>query len=253
VLTQRIIPCLDICDGRVVKGIRFQNLRDSGDPVERAQAYAAAGADELVMLDVSATPEGRGTAIRTVEAVRKVLTIPLTVGGGVRTLADAKTLLAAGADKVSLNTAAVETPQVLTDIAEQLGRQCTVLAVDAARRESGSGWEVVIRSGKQRTGLDVLDWIEQAVARGAGEVLLTSFDRDGTRLGYDTDLLSAAAARVPVPIIASGGASEPSHLVAAIEAGASAVLAATIFHENEITISDLKIFLAKAGMEVRPC
>jgi cyclase len=253
VLTQRIIPCLDICDGRVVKGIRFQNLRDSGDPVERAQVYAAAGADELVMLDVSATPEGRGTAIRTVEAVRKVLTIPLTVGGGVRTLADAQTLLAAGADKVSLNTAAVETPQVLTDIAEQLGRQCTVLAVDAARRESGSGWEVVIRSGKQRTGLDVLDWIEQAVARGAGEVLLTSFDRDGTRLGYDTDLLSAAAARVPVPIIASGGASEPSHLVAAIEAGASAVLAATIFHENEITISDLKIFLAKAGMEVRPC
>ncbi|MFT5783023.1 MAG: cyclase [Candidatus Krumholzibacteriia bacterium] len=252
-LTQRIIPCLDICDGRVVKGIRFQNLRDSGDPVERAQVYAAAGADELVMLDVSATPEGRGTAIRTVEAVRKVLTIPLTVGGGVRTLADAQTLLAAGADKVSLNTAAVETPQVLTDIAEQLGRQCTVLAVDAARRESGSGWEVVIRSGKQRTGLDVLDWIEQAVARGAGEVLLTSFDRDGTRLGYDTDLLSAAAARVPVPIIASGGASEPSHLVAAIEAGASAVLAATIFHENEITISDLKIFLAKAGMEVRPC
>jgi cyclase len=253
VLTQRIIPCLDICDGRVVKGIRFQNLRDSGDPVERAQVYAAAGADELVMLDVSATPEGRGTAIRTVEAVRKILTIPLTVGGGVRTLADAQTLLAAGADKVSLNTAAVETPQVLTDIAEQLGRQCTVLAVDAARRESGSGWEVVIRSGKQRTGLDVLDWIEQAVARGAGEVLLTSFDRDGTRLGYDTDLLSAAAARVPVPIIASGGASEPSHLVAAIEAGASAVLAATIFHENEITISDLKIFLAKAGMEVRPC
>ncbi|MDX2473505.1 MAG: imidazole glycerol phosphate synthase subunit HisF [Candidatus Krumholzibacteria bacterium] len=252
-LTRRIIPCLDIRDGRVVKGIRFQNLRDSGDPVERALAYAAAGADELVMLDVSATPEGRGTAIRTVEAVRAVLPIPLTVGGGVRTLADAQALLAAGADKVSLNTAAVETPQVLTDIAEQLGRQCTVLAVDAARRENGSGWEVVVQSGKKRTGLDVLAWAEQAVARGAGEILLTSWDRDGTRLGYDTELLSAVAARVNVPIIASGGASEPAHLVAAVEAGASAVLAATIFHQNEITISDLKTCLASAGVEVRPC
>ncbi len=252
-LTRRIIPCLDIRDGRVVKGIRFQNLRDSGDPVERALAYAAAGADELVMLDVSATPEGRGTAIRTVEAVRAVLPIPLTVGGGVRTLADAQALLAAGADKVSLNTAAVETPQVLTDIAEQLGRQCTVLAIDAARRENGSGWEVVVQSGKKRTGLDVLAWAEQAVARGAGEILLTSWDRDGTRLGYDTELLSAVAARVNVPIIASGGASEPAHLVAAVEAGASAVLAATIFHQNEITISDLKTYLANAGVEVRPC
>ena len=252
-LTSRIIPCLDIRDGRVVKGVRFQNLRDSGDPVERALAYAEAGADELVILDVSATPEGRGTAIETVEAVRAVLSIPLTVGGGVRTLSDATRLLRAGADKVGVNTAAVESPDLLSDIAGQLGRQCTVVAVDAARRADDSGWEVVIRSGQERTGTDVLGWVEEAVAGGAGEILLTSWDRDGTRLGYDTELLKAVCSRVPVPVIASGGASEPGHLVSAILAGASAVLAASIFHENEFTISSLKDFLSIAGLEVRPC
>lgn len=252
-LTNRIIPCLDIRDGRVVKGIRFQNLKDSGDPVERALAYAAAGADELVMLDVSATPEGRGTAIQTVEAVREVLPIPLTVGGGVRTLADAEELLLAGADKVGVNTAAVETPELLSDIAGKLGRQCTVVAIDAARRADQPGWEVVIRSGKERTGLDVVAWSEEAAARGAGEILLTSWDRDGTRLGYDTELLAAVSSRVRVPVIASGGASKASHLRDALAAGASAVLAASIFHEEEWTIVSLKEYLSAAGLEVRPC
>ena len=252
-LTHRIIPCLDIRDGRVVKGIRFQDLKDSGDPVERALAYASSGADELVMLDVSATPEGRGTAIQTVEAVREVLPIPLTVGGGVRTLADAAALLLAGADKVGVNTAAVETPELLSDIAGQLGRQCTVVAVDAARRTNQDGWEVVIRSGKERTGLDAVAWAQEAAARGAGEILLTSWDRDGTRLGYDTELLAAVTARVRVPVIASGGASKAGHLLDALQAGASAVLAASIFHEEEWTIVSLKKFLSAAGMEMRPC
>lgn len=252
-LTKRIIPCLDVRDGRVVKGIRFQNLRDSGDPVERALAYAEAGADELVMLDVSATPDGRGTAIQTVQAVRAVLPIPLTVGGGVRTIADAKILLNAGADKVGINTAAVQSPEILNEISEQLGRQCTVIAIDAARKKQGKGWEVVIRSGKNRTGLDVLEWAEEAVTRGAGEILLTSWDRDGTRLGYDIELLSMVAARVRVPIIASGGASKARHLKEAIQAGASAVLAASIFHQEEITIASLKKYLSDAGLEMRPC
>jgi imidazoleglycerol phosphate synthase cyclase subunit len=252
-LTNRIIPCLDIRDGRVVKGVRFQNLKDSGDPVERALAYAGAGADELVLLDVSATPEGRGTAVQTVAAVRAVLPIPLTVGGGVKTLADATALLRAGADKVGVNTAAVESPELLSDIAGQLGRQCTVVAIDAARRPDGDGWEVVIRSGRQRTGLDAVAWSVEAAARGAGEILLTSWDRDGTRLGYDTDLLAAVTSMVNIPVIASGGASKAEHLLNAIQAGASAVLAASIFHEEEWTIASLKNYLASTGVEVRPC
>jgi len=252
-LTKRIIPCLDVRDGRVVKGVRFQNLRDSGDPVERAMAYAAAGADELVLLDVSATPEGRGHALDTVAAVRRALPIPLTVGGGVRTLGDAVALLSAGADKVGVNTAAVERPEILSEIAGTLGRQCTVVAIDAARRSDGPGWEVVVRSGRERTGVDVLNWAAVAAAKGAGEILLTSWDRDGTRLGYDTELLAAVTARVNVPVIASGGASEAAHLLAAIQAGASAVLAASIFHENQHTIASLKHYLADAGVEVRPC
>lgn len=252
-LTSRIIPCLDIRDGRVVKGIRFQNLRDSGDPVELALAYAESGADELILLDVSATPEGRGAALHTVQAVREVLPIPLTVGGGVRNLDDATALLRAGADKVGINTAAFENPQLLTDIAQQLGRQCTVVAIDAARREDSDGWEVVIRSGKQRTGSDALAWAAEAVARGAGEILLTSWDRDGTRDGYDTELLTAITTRVPVPVIASGGASGAAHMIAALQAGASAVLAASIFHEKQTTTAALKKILAAAGMEVRPC
>jgi imidazoleglycerol phosphate synthase cyclase subunit len=252
-LTRRIIPCLDIRDGRVVKGVRFQNLRDSGDPVALAMAYAETGADELILLDVSATPEGRGTALRTVQAVRAVLPIPLTVGGGVRNLDDATALLQAGADKVGINTAAYENPQLLTDVAEQLGRQCTVVAIDAARRKDGVGWEVVIRSGKQRTGSDAVAWAVTAVAHGAGEILLTSWDRDGTRDGYDTELLQAITARVPVPVIASGGAAGAGHMIAALQAGASAVLAASIFHEKQTTTAALKRSLAAAGLEVRPC
>lgn len=252
-LTRRIIPCLDVRDGRVVKGVRFQNLRDSGDPVERALAYAAAGADELVMLDVSATPEGRGTALRTVAGIREVLPIPLTVGGGVKSLADATALLTAGADKVAVNTAAFDNPALLTDIARTLGRQCAVVAIDAARFPDRPGWEVVTRSGTLRTGRDAVAWAAEAVNRGAGEILLTSWDRDGTRTGYDTELLTAVTGCVGVPVIASGGADGPEHMLAALGAGASAVLAASIFHEKDKTIADIKRFLATAGMEVRPC
>lgn len=252
-LTRRIIPCLDIRDGRVVKGIRFQNLRDAGDPVERALHYAETGADELVLLDVSATPEGRGTALRTVEAVRAVLSIPLTVGGGVRTLDDAAALLRAGADKVGINTAAFEDPSLLTRIAEQLGRQCTVVAIDAARRDGDSGWEVVVRSGRERTGRCALQWAEEAVSAGAGEILLTSWDRDGTRDGYDLTLLEEITDRVRVPVIASGGADGADHMIEALRAGASAVLAASIFHEQETTTAALKNELIAAGLEMRPC
>lgn len=248
-LTARVIPCLDVRDGRVVKGVRFQGLRDAGDPVERAAAYEAQGADELVLLDVSATPEGRGNALRTVRAVRQVLGIPLTVGGGVRTADDAGALLDAGADKVSVNTAAVRDPSLLAALAERFGRQCTVLALDAARR--GDGWEVVVKSGAERTGLDAIEWARRAVALGAGEILLTSWDRDGTRSGYDTALLSAISAAVEVPVIASGGAAHAAHLAEALRAGASAVLAASIFHDGETTVAAVKRELAAEGVHVR--
>lgn len=252
-LTRRILPCLDVRDGRVVKGVRFQGLRDAGDPVERAGHYAATGADELVMLDVSATPEGRGTALRTVAAVRRVLSIPLTVGGGVRTLEDATALLQAGADKVGVNTAAFVDPSLLTDISGELGRQCTVVAIDAARRTDGNGWEVVIRSGRERTGRCALQWAEAAVAAGAGEILLTSWDRDGTRDGYDLALLREITDRVRVPVIASGGADGAGHMADALRAGASAVLAASIFHEHDTTTAELKRELLAQGLEMRPC
>jgi imidazoleglycerol phosphate synthase cyclase subunit len=251
-LARRIIPCLDVKDGRVVKGVRFQGLRDAGDPVERAALYEAQGADELCLLDVSATPEGRGHALETVAAVRAVLGIPLTVGGGVRAVDDASRLLDAGADKVSVNTAAVEDPSLLTVLATRFGCQCTVLALDAAARPGSPGWEVVVRSGTARTGLDAVLWARTAVERGAGEVLLTSWDRDGTRSGYDLALLRAVSEAVPVPVIASGGAASPDHLVEAVRAGASAVLAASIFHDGEKTVGDVKRALAEAGIEVRP-
>jgi imidazoleglycerol phosphate synthase cyclase subunit len=250
-LTRRLIPCLDIRDGRVVKGVKFQNLRDAGDPVERALAYAAAGADELVVLDVSATPEGRGTALRTVAAVREVLPIPLTVGGGVRTLADASALLQAGADKVGINTAAFENPALLTAVAEQLGRQCTVVSVDAARRRDAAGWEVVTRSGTRRTGRDALDWADEAVARGAGEILLTSWDRDGTGAGYDLELVRKICSAVAVPVIASGGARCAEHMALALRSGADAVLAASILHDDQVTVARLKENLSQLGVEVR--
>ena len=249
-LTRRVIPCLDVRDGRVVKGVRFQNLRDAGSPVELARLYQEQGADELVFLDVSATPEGRKTCVETVRAVRAGLGIPLTVGGGVRSAGDAAALLEAGADKVGVNTAAVLDPGLLDELSRRFGRQCTVLALDAASCGPGA-WEVVIRSGRDRTGLDAVAWVVEAARRGAGEILLTSWDRDGTLGGYDTALLSAVCGAVTVPVIASGGAADPDHLVEALRAGADAVLAASIFHDGRYTVADVKARLAAAGMEVR--
>jgi imidazoleglycerol phosphate synthase cyclase subunit len=249
-LASRVIPCLDIKDGRVVKGVRFQGLRDAGDPVECARVYERQGADEIVLLDVSATPEGRGHALETVRAVRSVLSIPLSVGGGVRSADDAGQLLEAGADKVGINTAAVSRPGLIGEIAERFGTQCTVLAVDGAA--GAAGWEVVVESGRKRTGLDVVEWCRKAAAIGAGEILLTSWDRDGTRSGYDLDLISAVSTAVTIPVIASGGADRPGHLVAAIEAGASAALIASILHDGDTTVGALKAALGAAGIVVRP-
>lgn len=258
-LTRRIIPCLDVRDGRVVKGVRFAGLRDAGDPVEQARSYEAQGADELVILDVSATSEGRAAAVDTVRRVREVISIPLTVGGGVRRIEDAVALLAAGADKVSINTAAVERPQLTAELAQRVGVQCVVLAIDAARTLTGAQggersqptWEVVTHAGSRRTGIDVIEWAQRAQALGAGEVLLTSWDRDGTRAGYDVQLLRAVSSAVRIPVIASGGASSASDMVAAFEAGADAVLAASIFHDQETTVGQVKSSLAGAGVEVR--
>mgnify|MGYP000850302750 FL=1 len=237
-LTKRIIPCLDVKDGRVVKGIKFQGLRDAGSPAELAQAYEQQGADELVLLDVSATPEGRKTALTTVRDVRRVLSIPLTVGGGIRSIVDARNLLEAGADKVGVNTAAVNDPPLLAAIAEQFGRQCTVLAVDAKQAAPGK-WRVVVLSGTTDLDLDVLDWVRTACEMGAGEILLTSWDRDGTRSGYDLALTSAVADAVNVPVIASGGANDPQQLLEGLQAGADAVLAPSIFHYGEWTVRQI--------------
>ncbi len=252
----RVIPCLDVDGGRVVKGVRFQGLRDAGDPVALAAAYARQGADELVVLDVSATVQGRANRLDTVRSVRAVLDIPLTVGGGVRSVADAEALLTAGADKVAVNTAAVANPPLLTALSERFGRQCVVLSVDAARREQAiegvSAWELVVRAGRDRTGQDVVAWAQEAVALGAGEILLTSWDRDGTRSGYDLPLLTAVSEAVEVPVIASGGASAPVHLREALDAGADAVLAASLFHDGDFTVDTLKVALNELGVELRP-
>lgn len=250
-LTRRVIPCLDTRDGRVVKGVRFQELRDAGDPAELAALYERQGADEIVLLDVSATPEGRGHALETVRRVRRELAIPLTVGGGVRAVEDALALLEAGADKVGVNTAAVRRPALVSELAARFGAQCTVLAIDAARRLDGGGFEVVVRSGTERTGLDAVDWARQATELGAGEILLTSWDRDGTQSGYDCALIGAIAQAVRVPVIASGGAASATHLLEALRAGADAVLAASIFHDGAWTVAALKDELARAGMEMR--
>jgi cyclase len=249
-LAHRVIPCLDVRAGRVVKGVRFSNLRDAGDPAELARMYQEQGADEITLLDVSATAEERGAAIDTVRAVRRVLSIPLTVGGGVRTAEDARRLLGAGADKVGVNSAAVVQPDLLASLAEMFGRQCVVVAIDAAADIAG-GWRVVVRAGSQRTELDAVAWAKRAASLGAGEVLLTSWDRDGTRSGYDLALIEQVAGAARVPVIASGGAASPEHLVAALRAGASAVLAASIFHDGQWTVGDIKAELASQGIRVR--
>lgn len=248
-LAPRVIPCLDIDDGHVVKGIRFQGLRDAGDPVEKSASYEEQGADEIVLLDVSATPQGRAHNQEVVAAVRRELSIPLTVGGGIRAADDAARLLDSGADKVAVNTAAVRRPSLISDIAERFGGQCTVVSVDAARC-SGS-WEVVVNSGKVRMGIDVLAWSRRVTTLGAGEILLTSWDRDGTGYGYDIDLVSGVSAGVDVPVIASGGADSHVHMAEAIRAGASAVLVASILHDGLATVGGLKEGLAAAGIGVR--
>ena len=247
-LSVRIIPCLDCRDGRVVKGIKFQGLRDAGNPAELAQSYELQGADEIVLLDVSATPQGRANQTDTVKEVRNRLSIPLTVGGGVRKVEDAARLLGAGADKVGINTAAVDNPDLINEIAERFGCQCTVIAIDAAW--TGENWEVVTLSGKNRTGIDAIEWAKETTRRGAGEILLTSWDRDGTRSGYDLKLLNAVSEAVNVPVIASGGADSP-HMVDALKSGAHAVLAASIFHDGDYTVSSVKDELAKHGIEIR--
>lgn len=248
-LTKRIIPCLDVRDGRVVKGIKFSEIRDAGSPSELAALYEAHGADELVILDISATSEERKTQVETIKEVRSCLSIPLTVGGGVRCVDDARRLLEAGADKVAVNTAAVNCPSIISEIADQFGRQCTILAIDAAKKNNS--WEVVVRSGTSRPDIDAVQWAKQAVELGAGEILLTSWDRDGTREGYDIELLSSVCSAVNVPVIASGGANTPEHLMEAFRAGADAVLAASIFHYGDYTVSQIKNVLANAGWEIR--
>lgn len=249
-LACRVIPCLDVAGGRVVKGVRFRDLTDEGDPAEAARRYAAQGADEIVFLDITAAPERRATDLDWVRKSAERVFVPLTVGGGVRSVDDARALIAAGADKVGINTAAVADPGLLERIAHRFGSQATVLSVDA-RRRPGAGWEVVVQGGRQPTGREAIAWIVEGVERGAGEVLLTSIDSDGTRSGYDLELIAAAARAVSVPIVASGGAGTPEHLAAALGAGAAAVLAASIFHRGTYTVGEVKRALAAAGHPMR--
>jgi imidazoleglycerol phosphate synthase cyclase subunit len=248
-LRRRLIPCLDVQDGRVVKGVQFQNLRDAGDPAEQAARYEAQGADEIVILDVAASAAGRSTQIDAVRRVRDVLRIPLTVGGGIRSVEDARQLLAAGADKVSVNTAAVRRPALLTELAQAFGCQCVVLAIDA--RRGATGWEVLVLGGREPAGSDAVAWAREGERRGAGEILLTSWDRDGTRAGHDIELLRAVAQAVRVPVIASGGVGTREHVAAAFAAGADAVLAASVFHDGDDTVSGIKADLAVKGIRVR--
>lgn len=252
-LVRRIVPCLDIKDGRVVKGIRFVQLRDAGDPVELARVYEQSGADELVFLDITATVEGRQATREVVRAVAAELTIPFAVGGGVNSVEDVRSLLRAGCDKVSLNSAAVRSPRVLQEASADFGSQCVVLAIDARSREDGKGWEVLIDGGRTRTGLDAIEWAERATKLGAGEILLTSMDRDGTKAGYDLELTLAVRDAVEVPVIASGGAGTIQHFADAFQrAGADAALAATLFHFGELAIPDLKEALSARGIPIRP-
>lgn len=250
-LAKRIIPCLDVHEGRVVKGTNFVNLRDAGDPVELAALYDQAGADELVFLDISASAEGRATMLEVVRRTAEEVFIPFTVGGGLRTIEDIRKMLKAGADKVSLNTSAVQTPDLIRQGAEAFGTQCIVVAVDA-RAKSGSGWEVYIHGGRTPTGLDVLEWVEKAQSLGAGEILLTSMDRDGTKDGYDLALTRKVSETASIPVIASGGVGNLEHIFKGLTEGkADAALAASIFHYGEYTIKEAKDYLAQKGVEVR--
>ena len=250
-LKVRVIPCLDVKDGRVVKGVQFVALRDAGDPVEQARAYDAAGADELMFLDITASHEGRGAILDVIARTADVCFMPVSVGGGVRQVADARALLRAGADKVSVNTAAVENPDLIAGLADAFGSQAVVCAIDARGRPDG-GWEVFTFGGRKATGLDVVEYAARAVARGAGEILLTSMDRDGAKTGYDIALLKAVSGAVSVPVIASGGAGKTGDLIEAVQAGgADAVLAASIFHFGEIGVGEAKQAMAAAGLPMR--
>ncbi len=250
VLAKRVIPCLDVAGSQVVKGVQFDSLQPAGDPVELASRYYDEGADEIVFLDISAAPEGRTTVLDVVSRTARQIFIPLTVGGGIRTVLEARAALDAGADKVSVNSAAVKRPELLNEAAESFGSQCVVLAIDARRRVEG--WEVFVEGGRRATGLDAITWAVEGASRGAGEILLTSMDADGGRRGYDLELLRAISERVPVPVIASGGAGSPEDFAAAILDGqADAVLAASLFHYGMLTILEVKEHLASAGIPVR--
>ena len=249
---KRIIPCLDVKDGRVVKGVNFVNLIDAGDPVECAKAYNTAGADELVFLDITASSDARDTVCDMVKKVAECVFIPFTVGGGIRTVEDFRKILNAGADKVSVNSAAIKNPQLISDAAKKFGSQCVVCAIDAKRKSDGTGWEVYLNGGRINTGIDALEWAKEAEQLGAGEILLTSMDCDGTKSGYDLELTRAISESAKIPVIASGGAGTMEHFLDALTVGkADAVLAASLFHFKEIEIRDLKKYLAENGESVR--
>ncbi len=250
--TKRIIPCLDVNGGRVVKGVNFVNLIDAGDPVEIAAAYDKAGADELVFLDITASSDNRGTVVDMVRRVAEKVFIPFTVGGGIRTVEDFKVLLREGADKISINSSAINTPELISNAADRFGSQCVVVAIDARRREDGSGWNVYRNGGRIDTGLDAIEWAMKADKMGAGEILLTSMDCDGTKAGYDIELTRLISQNVSIPVIASGGAGTKEHFYDALTEGcADAALAASLFHFKELEIMDLKKYLADRGVSVR--
>ena len=250
--TKRIIPCLDVNNGRVVKGVNFVNLRDAGDPVEIAAAYDKAGADEVVFLDITASSDARNTVVDMVRKVAENVFIPFTVGGGIRTVDDFRALLREGADKISINSSAINTPNLISDAADKFGSQCVVVAIDARKREDGSGWNIYKNGGRIDVGIDAVEWAVEAERRGAGEILLTSMDCDGVKEGYDLDLTREVSRRVGIPVIASGGAGRLSHFYDAFTLGkADAVLAASLFHFGEISIPELKTYLAGRGISVR--
>ena len=250
--TKRIIPCLDVHNGRVVKGVNFVNLRDAGDPVEIAAAYDKAGADEIVFLDITASSDARNTVVDLVRRVAENVFIPFTVGGGIRTVDDFRALLREGADKISINSSAINRPKLISEAADKFGSQCVVVAIDAKRRADGSGWNIYKNGGRIDTGLDALEWADKVTRMGAGEILLTSMDCDGTKAGYDIELTRRIAEIVPVPVIASGGAGTKDHFYEALTEGkADAALAASLFHYKELEIRDLKQYLNNKGVSVR--